>query len=378
MGHSKFADLFKHYQPTYIRSGKKGKQEILSILADLTGYNRVYLARRLRTKWVKEKIITRVRVSRYALILSKLKELWVYGNYPCSKRFKVMIPIYLDALTRHREIKVTKIEKALLFSISPRTMDRCLKIERGKLTLKHRGGTKPGTLLKNQIPIKMWTEWEETKPGYVELDSVHHNGGNPSGHYCYTVSQEDVATGWHENQAHLGKSEAYTTEAIEKGGERFPFPIEGIDFDSGGEFVNWHLVRYCDRKRITYTRARQGVKNDQCYVEESNWSQVRVYTGYARYDTEKQCELLNQLYYLLSDYLNYFQAKERCIYKVRSGARVTRRFETKTPYQRVRKSPNIPKSTKNKLQKHYLTLNPKQLLRDIVRIQKLLERSDTK
>lgn len=358
MGHSKFADLLQHYQPTYLRSGKKGKQDILLILTDLTGYNRVYLARQLRNTLVKMQPITRRRVSRYEPILPKLKELWVYGKYPCSKRFKVMIPIYVSALTRHHEIKMNKQEKKLLFQVSERTMDRLLTVERKKLTLKARGGTKPGTLLKNQIPVKMWTEWEETKPGFIELDSVHHNGGNPSGFYCYTVSMEDVSTGWHENQAHIGKSEAYTTRAIEEGGERFPFPIKGIDFDTGGEFVNYHLVRYCDRRQITYTRARQGVKNDQCYVEESNWSQVRVYTGYARFDTEEQCDLLNKLYFIMSDYLNYFQAKERCIFKERNGARVKRRFETRTPYQRVMESPQILHATKTKLQKHFLTLNP--------------------
>ena len=256
-------------------------------------------------------------------------------------------------------------------------MDRQLKGARKSLKIKARGGTKPGTLLKAQIPIKMWTDWDHTKPGFLEIDSVHHNGGNASGHYCYTVSLEDVSTGWHENQAHLGKSEAYTTKAIDTARVRFPFPVLGLDFDTGGEVVNWHLKKYCDGKKITYTRARTAVKNDQCFVEQTNWSQVREYVGYARYDTQEHCQLLNQLYLIMSDYLNYFQAKQRCIKKERNGAKVKRMFETRTPHQRVVDHPDIAPATKDQLTKHYLNLNPKQLLRDILQVQKQLVRSVT-
>lgn len=376
MGFSKFADLLCHYQSTYIQAGKKGKHNILSILVDLTGYDRKYLIRKLsKPISLKEKVVHRLKPSKYAGVMKQVKELWVFGTFPCSRRFKVMLPIYLDALTRFKEIEVNREDERLILAMSESTMDRQLKVARKKLQLKARSGTKPGTLLKAQIPIKMWTDWDHTKPGFLEIDSVHHNGGNPSGHYCYTVSQEDVATGWHENTAHLGKSEVYTSKAIADGGDRFPFPILGLDFDTGGEFVNWHLKKYCDDRKITYTRARQGVKNDQCYVEETNWSQVREYVGYARFDREDQCMLLNQLYVVMSDYLNYFQAKERCIHKERNGARVKRKFETKTPYQRVMDDPNMPKTTKDKLTKHYFTLNPKQLLRDIVRLQKLLDQT---
>lgn len=379
MGYSKFTDLLHHYQPTYVRSGKKGKQTILEILVDLTGYDRKYLIRTLASPVsVKEKAIHRHKPSKYEGVMKQVKELWVFGKFPCSRRFKVMIPIYIEALTRFKEIEVEKEDEKLILQISESTMDRQLKVARKNLKIKARTGTKPGTLLKAQIPIKMWTDWDHTKPGFLEIDSVHHNGGNPSGHYCYTVSQEDVSTGWHENTAHLGKSESFTSKAIDDGGVRFPFPIKGIDFDTGGEFVNWHLKRYCDRKKITYTRARQGVKNDQCYVEETNWSQVREYVGYSRYDTDYQCELLNKLYLVMSDYLNYFQAKERCTFKERNGAKVKRKFETRTPYQRVLAHPDIPQLTKDLLTKHFLTLNPKQLLRDIVRLQKLLDQTITK
>ena len=372
------AAVIKHYRRVYFRATKKGKREILEVLIGLTGYHRKYLIRRLGDPGQPAKYLRRHKPSPYAPVLEKLKELWTYGKYPCSRRFKVMIPIYLDALVRFGEITLTDEEKRLIGRISERTIDRHLKAERRQLTLKARSGTKPGTLLKSQIPVKMWTDWDQAKPGFLEIDSVHHNGGNPSGFYGYTVSLEDVATGWHENQAHLGKSEAYTLEAIDLAGQRFPFPVLGLDFDTGGEFVNWHLKQYCDRKRITYTRARQGVKNDQCYVEQSNWSQVREYVGYSRYDQAEQVKRLNQIYRVMSDYLNYFQAKERCVKKTRNGAKVKRVFETRTPYQQILAQPDIPQAVKNRLTKHYLTLNPKQLLKNIVGLQQLLSRLGNK
>ena len=371
--------IIAHYRKTYQRATKKEKHLILKTVIELTEYNQKYASVLLHQRKQKTpKCILRPRLSPYATVFPVIQKLWLYGKFPCSQRLIVMMPIYIEALERFSELVIPAEEKELITQISARTLDRHLRIDRQKLTLKARSGTKPGTLLKSQIPIKMWTDWDQTKHGFLEIDSVHHNGGNPSGQYCYTVSLEDVSTGWHENQAHWGKSEFFTTTAIDKASERFPFAVLGLDFDTGGEFVNWHLKKYCDQKKITYTRARQGMKNDQCFVEQSNWSQVRAYVGYARFDSQEQTSLLNQLYALLSDYLNYFQAKERCIQKIRNGAKVQRKFEIKTPCQRVLESTEISQKTKDKLTTHFLTLNPKHLLKEIVRLQKLLDVSVTK
>ena len=200
--------VINHYRRNYLLSGKKGKQATLSILVSLTGYNRKYLIRKLWHPRRPKEVIRRNKPSAYEPVLPQIKKIWAMAKFPCSRRFTVMIPVYLDALTRFGEIAVTAEEKQLMLRISERTLDRQLKTERQKLALKARSGTKPGTLLKSQIPVKMWTDWDQTKPGFLEIDSVHHNGGNPAGFFGYTVSLEDVATGWHENQAHLGKSEA--------------------------------------------------------------------------------------------------------------------------------------------------------------------------
>lgn len=219
----------------------------------------------------------------------------------------------------------------------------------------------------------MWTDWDETVPGFLEIDSVHHCGGDLNGDYIYTLDTTDVATGWNECCAHLGKGEIRTVNALETIRKRLPFPLLGIDFDSGGEFVNWHLVRYSKRNQISYTRAREGMKNDQNYIEQQNYSVVRRFVGYTRLDIQEQLTILNELYLKLSDYQNFFQPVMRLKEKIRDEAHVTRRYaQPKTAYQRVLESPDISDGVKQKLEGRFLTLNPLKLIREITSLGKKL------
>ncbi len=157
--------------------------------------------------------------------------------------------------------------------------------------------------------------------------------------------------------------------ALETIRKRLPFALLGIDFDSGGEFVNYHLIRYCQTNQITYTRSRQVVKNDQAYVEQQNYSVVRRFVGYQRLDTPEQLVVLNRLYQLLSDYQNFFQPVMRLKSKTRDGARVTRKYDTpRTAYQRVLDRTDITQEIKDKLTHRFLALNPKRLLLEISKL----------
>ena len=153
----------------------------------------------------------------------------------------------------------------------------------------------------------MWMDWDNTVPGFTEIDSVHHCGTSLFGDYIFTLDLTDVSTGWNECCAHLGKGEYRTIQALETIRKRLPFKLLGIDFDFGGEFVNWHLIRYCQNNKVTYTRARETIKNGQAYIEQQNYSVVRRFVGYQRLDTEKQLKTANKIYELLSDYQNFFQ-----------------------------------------------------------------------
>ena len=192
---------------------------------------------------------------------------------------------------------MTDAEAALLVSMSAATIDRHLAPERAKLFPRGRSHTKPGTLLKSQIPIRTWAEWTRM-PGFVEIDLVGHEGGNSSGEFCFTLTVTDVFTGWTINRSVKNKAAIWVIEAIEYVIAQFPFPILGIDSDNGSEFINPHLFDYCTEHKITFTRSRSGNRNDGAHVEQKNWTHVRELVGYLRFDTEAELGLLNEIWEL--------------------------------------------------------------------------------
>lgn len=365
--------VIRAFSKQYKQARKRAKSELLNHLVKTTGYSRKHLMEILPNPPKVRKRKRRIQKSQYLQVLKPLRTLWAVSNYACGKRLKPMISILLTALRRHMELTVTKDEKILLLKISASTIDRLLTHDRKRINIKGRSRTKPGSLLKHQIPIKTWRDWDNTKPGFVEIDSVHHCGASLFGDYVYTLDTTDVSTGWNECYAHMGKGEYRTIQALDTVRGRLPFPLLGIDFDCGGEFVNYHLIRYCDRNHITYTRAREGIKNDQPYIEQQNYSVVRRFVGYQRLDTERQLKTVNRLYELLSDYQNFFQPVMRLKTKVRDGAKVTRIYDTPlTAYQRVLKRKDISKETKDKLRQRYRKLNPKRLILEITFLGKKL------
>lgn len=363
--------VVKDFSRKYQKSRKKDKSILLSTVSGVTGYSRKHLMEILANPPKIKKTVARSRSSSYLSIVKPLRTLWTISNYACGKRLVPMIPVYVDSLERFGELHTNAKERTLLFSISPATCDRLLKVDRKRIriTSKGRSGTKPGTLLKHQIPIKTWADWDNTTPGFLEIDSVHHCGFSLTGEYLYTLDTTDVCTGWNECAAHLGRSEQNTISALEQINKRLPFPLQGIDFDCGGEFVNYHLVRYAERNKITYTRARAAMKNDQPYIEQQNYSVVRRFVGYQRLDTLKQLRVLNQLYELLSEYQNFFQSIMKLNKKIRDGARVTRTYnKAESAYQRVLKRDDISEETKQHLTKRFLKLNPKKLILAITKL----------
>lgn len=358
----------------YRHATKKEKGSLLNQITRATGYHRKYLITQLGHP-VRRKRIRRIRHSRYLPALPLLKKLWAVSNYACGQRLVPMIPIYLDALARHEQWRMTKEERFLLAAISAATADRLLAHERRRITLKGRSRTKPGSLLKHQIPIRTFADWNEGVPGFLEIDSVHHGGDSAGGVYAWSLDTTDVATGWNECAGHLGRGEYETLAAMNEIRRRLPFPVKGVDFDTGGEFVNWHFLRWCTREKITYTRAREGKKNDQNYVEQQNYSVVRRFVGYTRIEEPWQVRLLNQLYEKLSDYQNFFQPVMRLKEKVRNGTRLTRRYDQpKTAYQRILEEPTIDRAVKERLQARFRRLNPRKLLLEVTALGRKLRK----
>jgi hypothetical protein len=307
-------------------------------------------------------------------VLVPLQKIWVICDGLCGKRLGPYLTEIIPTLERLGELTIDAAVRRKLIAISPATIDRLLAPMRRRYQLKARSHTKPGTLLKQQIPIRTFSDWDEARPGFVEIDLVSHEGGDPRGDFAYTLDATDICTGWTETEAVRNRAQVWVFAGIEKVKARFPFKIRGIDSDNGGEFINSHLFNYCVEKKITFTRSRPYRKNDNCFVEQKNYSIVRRAVGYGRYDTAEELDLLNQLYSRLRLYTNFFQPVMKLVEKTRTGSKVTKRYDkARTPYRRVVESRFTPKRTKGALKQEYATLNPVKLYREINRLQDRLE-----
>jgi len=372
----------------YQRAGKKEKGLILSEFVKLTEYARAYAKRVLRNhgkrlqvdqqrvlvadarkQWPRSK---RPRVYDEKVVALLIK-IWKIMDYICGKRLQPVMAELVTVLERHNELSCEQQTRAKLLRISAATIDRLLKPERRKYELRGRSRTKPGTLLKHQIPIRTFSEWDEQQPGFVEVDLVGHDGGLATGDYCQTLDMTDVATTWTETMAVKNKAQVWVFEALKKLRKNLPFPLLGLDSDNGSEFINHELQRYCEQEKLTFTRSRPYRKNDNCFVEQKNYSVVPRAVGYQRYDTEAQLQLLNELYATLRLYTNFFQPTMKLQSKQRVGSKVSKKYDTaQTPYRRVLAAPQIPKQKKQQLRAKYETLNPAALKRKITRLQERL------
>jgi hypothetical protein len=259
--------------------------------------------------------------------------------------------------------------------MSAASIDRHLAPERAKLFPRGRSHTKPGTLLKSQIPIRTWAQWSENMPGFVEIDLVGHEGGNSSGEFCFTLTVTDIFTGWTINRSVKNKAAIWVFEAIEYVISQFPFPVLGIDSDNGSEFINHHLYDYCTEHKITFTRSSSGNKNDGAHVEQKNWTHVRELVGYLRFDTEKELLVLNEICALDMGYTNYLLAQQKLVFKQRDGSIVTKRYDrATTPFARTMARGEITNADRARLRATMGTVRPAELYRQIHDLTQQLER----
>jgi hypothetical protein len=362
----------------YRRASKKQKGQMLDEFVALTGYHRWYAVGLLRGHGARPEE-RRERVARRprqrlriydAAVLAVLQRVWVIMDCICGKRLAAVMPETIAVLERHGELQLEALTRQKLSAISAASIDRLLAAQRRRLNVRGRSGTKPGTLLKHQIPVRTFAEWDQTQPGFVEIDLVGHDGGFAHGDFCQTLDITDVASGWTETQAVLNKAQVWVFAALQLIRARLPFALRGIDSDNGSEFINYHLWHYAQQERITFTRGRPWKKNDGCFVEQKNYSVVRRAVGYARYEGDTQLHLLNELYAELRLYTNFFQPVMKLIGKERIGAKVRKTYDRPcTPYQRLLNSSALSARAKQQLRTQYVDLNPAELKRHIVRLQ---------
>jgi len=382
----------------YSKASKKQKTKLLDEFCATTGYNRCYASWILKMKSgkvlgymtsggkkikyviAKKKKTKRKRDKIYGYdVFLALKKIWVIFDFICSKRLAPFMAEAVEKLKKHKELETTGEVDRKLVTMSASTIDRLLKKEKDKARLgKGRSGTKPGTLLKNQIPIRTFADWDDAVPGFTEVDLVGHDGGNNSGDYVQSLNFVDIATCWDSTAACKNKAQVHVFGALRAIIARFPFDVLGIDSDNGSEFINDIMLRYCNKNEITFTRSRPYRKNDSCFVEQKNYSVVRRNVGYLRHDTDEELMILNELYIYLDSYINYFQPVVKLASKTRVGSKVTKRYDkAKTPFRRVLESEHIDDKIKARLKIQYDSLNPAELKRKITKLQDKLLKLNT-
>jgi hypothetical protein len=362
-------ELLEVLRPRYLKANKVEKQKMLDEFTSATGYHRKHAIRILKNQVQVQNHLKR-KTKTYKTIyqgevVQALEQIWEICGHICSKRLQPYLPEAIKVLERHKEIELSKETKGLLLKISSASIDRCLRPIRCK-SPRGLSTTKPGSLLKNLIPVQTFTAWDEDQPGFMEIDLVAHCGNTTEGQYLNTLTCTDICTGWTDVTALAHRSQQTVSAAIHHMRQRLPFPLLGIDSDNGSEFINDTLYRYCLGERITFTRSRPYKKNDQAHVEQKNWSVVRHTVGYDRWETDQEFSILESIHAELRFYINFFQPSFKLIAKERIGNKTIKRYDiAKTPYQRVLERKDISLETKARLMNLYLQLNPAELRRSI-------------
>lgn len=360
----------------YRKRDRRGKRLALDEFCRTTGYHRKY-AIHLLANWGKQRFrMVDGRVVRFIVgkparrkkrigrrlyneaVRAAVRRLWELFDYMCGKRLAVLIRLNVEVLHREPTLHIDAAVREKLLRISPATIDRILSPERRKLRLKGRSHTRAGTLLKHQIPIRTFFEWDERRAGFFECDTVAHDGGNSSGQYCYTLNATDVSCGWVELRALPNRAHRWVKEQAENIRQSLPFPMKGLDSDNGGEFINHQLIGWAREHQITFTRARSYRKNDNCFVEQKNDLAVRRTVGYYRFDTPAEHQALAEVYKQLCPLLNFFYPSGRIIQKTRVGSQVKKKHDPpSTPFQRLLDCPEVEQGIKEELRRRAAKLH---------------------
>jgi hypothetical protein len=330
-------ELIEALRPRYLGAGRAAKGRLLDEVVAATGYDRKRAIRLLGAGPPPPRRGGHGRPRRYsAVVVGALRAAAEASGWVCGKRLAPFLAELVPALEAEGLLALRDEDRAALVGMSAATVDRRLAPFRRQLRPRGLSTTKPGTLLKQQVPIRTFTPWEEQRPGFLEIDLVAHCGTTTTGHYLNTLVATDVATGWTECAAIRGKGQAAVVEALVALRARLPFPLLGLDSDNGSEFLNAHLLRWCAAEAITFTRSRPYWKNDQAHVEQKNWSVVRKLVGYDRYESAEALAALRAAYEPLRLWTNHWQPTLKLVAKERDGARVRKRYDVaRTPYRRA-------------------------------------------
>jgi hypothetical protein len=367
-------NIFEEKLEEYCAAGKKRKSEILDAVVEVSGLTRKGAIKRFRTMQMRDPCATerRGRPRTYTPdVIAALKEVWEIGSESCGENLHPQIDEYIDIQIREKKWKHDDVATHKLRTMSVGSVKKYVgDFTRTRRNFGGKGMTEESSVI-SMVPIRM-DGWDKAETGVVQVDTVAHCGDSIAGDFDFTTNGSDVATLWGTRRAQWNKGQEATKISLEAMRANSPFPWTEAHPDSGSEFINSHVLGYAKETNLRMTRSRPYHKNDNCFVEERNGHVVRAYVGYERLDVRQTVDALNDLYDVLTPYLNHFIASRRIVSKERIGARwkVTREKIAKTPYTRVLEREDVSEEVKNKLRLEHSKLNPATMKKEIDRLTK--------
>lgn len=356
--------LTNTFAARYVRAGKPEKTRILDQVCATTGWHRSHARKALLTaaRHKPAKPLCSGHAKYDADVVAALTFCWTILDMPAGKRLAPVLSELVPVLRRHNELDIDDETAGLLMGMSAATIDRRLAPQRQLQPPRPVTRIRPGSLLRSQLPLRTWAEWDHTRPGFVEIAVIPHNGGTAAGDHMQTVSVTDIATGWTENRSIRATSP--TTFALDSIARVLPFPILGLDSGNQGAELDKILLRWCEEHRVAFTYSRPDCAGNH-HVGQKNWSMLHVIAGDRRYDKAAELSLLNKIWVALSKLTNYFYPQQHLVSVTEHNGRRRKEYETTTPYRRTQRHSTVSAEDKAILADTYARLNPAELHRRI-------------
>lgn len=356
----------------YLNAKKTDKATILNEFTELTGFHRKHAIRILNKETTKNDGPTRHGNRVYdEAVKQAIIVIWEAADRICSKRLKVIIPRYLKSLEDHGHLQLDPDVKEKVLSISPASMDRLLGSIRESAGSKRK--RKQSKKISKSIKIKTRKDWDDTVPGYLEIDFVVHGGGSMTGSYIHSLVATDVCSGWVEAVPLIAREQSLVVEGLKQIREQLPVPMLGIDSDNDGAFINETLTSFCEKEGIEFTRSRAYQKNDQAWIEQKNGAVIRKIIGHARFSGLAAGQTMAQLFQVVRLYVNYFQPSFKLAERKRIEGRIKKQYHAPaTPADRLQDRHDVDEQIKLKLREMYHALDPLELLHKIRKDQSAL------
>lgn len=356
-------EYMKTMQARYQRTkSRTEKSAIVDEIVNVLEYHRKYAIQLLNSIRLSVGKRTRQRKQLYLEAIPIIQAVWKALDYPCAERLHPVLLETADKLARHGHVTLSPLIRSQLSHISRSTLGRRLaKWLSEKPKAMTARSVKSFSRLRSEIPVQRY-DWDEKRPGALEIDLVEHNGGSSLGHFAYTLTVVDIVTGYSRRRAILGRSQVAVFQALQSILDAWPMKPWGLHSDNGSEFMSNHIKRFCKDRNLTFTRSRPYRKNDNAHVEQKNRQYVREIVGYQRYDTPQAVEWLNAVYAGLDEYANLFLPMRKVISKERIDGKVRKKYDqARTPLQRLIETGALEEQAVNKIRAQKETSDPLRL-----------------